>query len=232
MSSESAKAFAPRLAKLYTIGQVLNILQPEFPELSSSKLRFLEEEGLVTPERTASNYRKYTENHIDRIRVILDLQRTQYLPLKVIEQYLNDIEGGKKPAIPTAANLQPAINRLSSKKLSKLELIGETAITEAMIREAQEQKLIGEEPFDSSSVEVARALVGLKRFGITARHLRGLKASADREIGIIEGVIAPVLGKKETSSRSSAAHYAREIEQQFAAIRSSLINGAIRKIDN
>lgn len=232
MSPETAKAFAPRLAKLYTIGQVLNQLQPEFPELTSSKLRFLEEEGLVTPQRTASNYRKYTENDINRIQVILDLQRVQHLPLKVIEQYLNDIEAGKKPSIPTAATLQPAISRLSSKKFTKLELVAETGITDSLIAEAQEQKLIGEEPFDASAVEIARSLVALKRFGLTPRHLRGLKASADREIGIIEGVIAPILAKKETASKSSAAHYAREMDQLFSGIRAALIGAAIRKIDN
>lgn len=233
MAAEStAKLYAARPSKLYTIGQVLSLLQSEFPELTGSKLRFLEEEGLITPERTAANYRKYTEYHIDRIRVILDMQRTQYLPLKVIEQYLNDFEAGKKPAIPTSASIAPAISKLNAKKLSLIELIAETGITDSLISEAQAQNLIGEEPFDLSSVEIARALVNLRRFGISPRHLRGIKASADREIGIIEGVIAPVLGKKETSSKSSAAHYAREMDQQFAAIRASLIQSAIRKIES
>lgn len=231
MAAEQAKAQSLREAKLFTIGQVLSLLQPEYPELTSSKLRFLEEEGLISPQRTASNYRKYTYRDVDRIRLTLEMQRSQHLPLKVIEQYLNDLEAGKHPSMPTAASIAPVISRLNSKRLTKIELISETGITEAQIKEAQEHHLIGSEPFDASSVEVARALVSLKRFGITARHLRGLKASADREIGIIEGVIAPILSRKEQSSRSSAAHYAHEMDQLFAAIRSSLIGAAIRKID-
>ena len=81
-----------RSVKLLTIGQVLTILQPEFAELSPSKLRFLEEQELVTPQRTASGYRKYTELDVDRVRIVLELQRDKYLPLKVIRQYLADID--------------------------------------------------------------------------------------------------------------------------------------------
>jgi hypothetical protein len=91
--------------------------------------------------------------------------------------------------------------------------------------------LLTEEPFDSSSVEIARAIVHLQRFGIQPRHLRGIKASAEREIGIIEGVVAPVLGKNDTASRSRAAHYAAEIENQFSSIRAELIRSVIGKID-
>ncbi|MFM6979919.1 MAG: MerR family transcriptional regulator [Micrococcales bacterium] len=232
MSVNLANATAHRPSKLYTIGQVLNMLQPEFPELSSSKLRFLEEEGLVSPQRTASNYRKYTDYDINRIRVILDLQRSRYMPLEVIRQYLEDFEAGKKPNLPAGNTLQPAIIRLASKKLTKLELVAETGITDALIKEAQELKLLSDAPFDQVSVQIAHSLVGLKRFGLTPRHLRGLKASADREIGIIEGVIAPVLSSKDGSSRSKAAQYARDIEQQFAGIRNALIAAAISKIDN
>jgi hypothetical protein len=91
--------------------------------------------------------------------------------------------------------------------------------------------LIAKEPFESSDVEIARAIVHLQRFGISPRHLRGLKASAEREIGIIEGVVAPVLGKNEAASKSRAAHYAKEIENQFATIRGELIKSVISKID-
>jgi alpha-D-ribose 1-methylphosphonate 5-triphosphate synthase subunit PhnG len=87
------------------------------------------------------------------------------------------------------------------------------------------------EPFEVGDVEIARALVHLQRFGIAPRHLRGLKASADREIGIIEGVVAPVLSKNDTANRSRAAHYAAEIENQFSAIRAELIRSVIGKID-
>ncbi|MEY4060694.1 MAG: hypothetical protein RIQ31_356, partial [Actinomycetota bacterium] len=111
------------------------------------------------------------------------------------------------------------------------ELIAETAITDALIAEAQDVSLLGQEPFDGSEVEIAKAIMHLQRFGIAPRHLRGLKASADREIGIIEGVVAPVLSKNDTASRSRAAHYAAEIENQFASIRSEIIRSVIGKFD-
>ena len=91
--------------------------------------------------------------------------------------------------------------------------------------------MLGKEPFHNSDLEIARSLVHLQRFGISPRHLRGLKASADREVGIIEGVVAPVLSKNDPASKSRAAHYALEIENQFATIRGERIKAVISKID-
>ncbi|MEN9707114.1 MAG: hypothetical protein RIS31_680 [Actinomycetota bacterium] len=220
-----------RSSKLFTIGRVLTILELDFPELSPSKLRFLEEQGLVTPQRTESGYRKFTEEHIDRLRVILELQRDQYLPLKVIRQYLDDLDSGKTPKLPNSS--EPKSLRIKQgKKFSELELIAETAITPALIADAQEVGLLSVEPFSAADVNIARSVVQLQRFGIAPRHLRGLKAAADREIGIIEGVVAPVLAKNETGSRSRAAHFAAEIESQFASIRTEIVRSVIDKIDS
>ena len=220
-----------RSSKLFTIGRVLNILELDFPELSPSKLRFLEDQGLVTPQRTDAGYRKFTEEDIDRLRIVLELQRDQYLPLKVIRQYLDDLDAGKTPKLPNSA--EPKSLRVKQgKKFTELELIAETAITPALIADAQEVGLISAEPFSSADLAVARSVVQLQRFGIAPRHLRGLKAAADREIGIIEGVVAPILAKNETGSRSRAAHFAEEIENQFASIRSEIIRSVIGKIDS
>ncbi len=220
-----------RSSKLFTIGRVLDILELDFPELSPSKLRFLEDQGLVTPQRTDSGYRKFTEEDIDRLRIILELQRDQYLPLKVIRQYLDDLDAGKTPKLPNSA--EPKSLRVKQgKKFTELELIAETAITPALIADAREVGLISSEPFSAADVAVARSVVQLQRFGIAPRHLRGLKAAADREIGIIEGVVAPILAKNETGSRSRAAHFAEEIENQFASIRAEIIRSVIGKIDS
>lgn len=220
-----------RSSKLFTIGRVLDILELDFPELSPSKLRFLEDQGLVTPQRTDSGYRKFTEDDIDRLRIILELQRDQYLPLKVIRQYLDDLDAGKTPKLPNSA--EPKSLRVKQgKKFTELELIAETAITPALIADAREVGLISSEPFSAADVAVARSVVQLQRFGIAPRHLRGLKAAADREIGIIEGVVAPILAKNETGSRSRAAHFAEEIESQFASIRAEIIRSVIGKIDS
>lgn len=210
---------------------MLNVLNPDFPDLTPSKLRFLEEQGLVTPQRTESGYRKFTDLDIERIKIILELQRDQYLPLKVIRGYLSDLDEGKQPSLPGGSLNPQHLRQSRGKKLSLIELISETAITNALIQEAQDVLLIGQEPFGSGDLEIARAIVHLQRFGIQPRHLRGLKASAEREIGIIEGVVAPVLRKSDTASRSRAAHYAAEIENQFSNIRTELIRSVIAKID-
>ena len=181
--------------KLFTIGQVLGVLNRDFPDLSPSKLRFLEEQGLIEPQRTPAGYRKFSEQDVQRTRVILELQRDQYLPLRVIREYLEQLDQGKTPTFPAA---QPAVSKLQPKnplKLTKVALMSETVISAGLLQEAQTLLLIAKEPFEASDLEIARAIVHLQRFGISPRHLRGLKASADREIGIIEGVVAPVLGK-------------------------------------
>ena len=231
-SAVAANLFEARQSKLFNIGHVLAELNKDFQDLTPSKLRFLEEQGLVSPQRTASGYRKFTQLDIERIRIVLELQRDQYLPLKVIRAYLADLDDGKQPSLPSGASVNPQhLRQARSKSFTKIELIAETAITDALIAEAQDVNLIGVEPFESKDVEIARAIVHLQRFGIAPRHLRGLKASADREIGIIEGVVAPVLSKNDTANRSRAAHYAAEIENQFAAIRSELIRSVISKFD-
>ncbi len=231
MVARPASLATARSSKLFTIGRVLNILELDFPELSPSKLRFLEDQGLVTPQRSDAGYRKFTESDIDRLRVILELQRDQYLPLKVIRQYLDDLDAGKTPKLPNSS--EPKSLRVKQgKKFTELELIAETAITPALIADAREVGLLASEPFSAAEVAIARSVVQLQRFGIAPRHLRGLKAAADREIGIIEGVVAPILAKNETGSRSRAAHFAEEIENQFASIRAEIVRSVIGKIDS
>jgi DNA-binding transcriptional MerR regulator len=223
-----------RAGKLVTIGQVLALLTPEFPELTQSKLRFLEDNGLVTPQRTDSGYRKFNEADIERLRLILELQRDRYLPLKVIGQFLSDLDAGKSVTLPGFDSKPNRHSRVASAKyVTKIELIAETSITDSLLAEAQSVGLISAEPFSASTIEIARSIMKLNRgFGITPRHLRGMKTAAEREIGIIEGVVAPVLAKKDASSRSKAAHYAEELQSLFGNIREELIRSAIAKIDD
>jgi len=231
MGSRPTSIAEARSSKLFTIGRVLSILEFDFPELTNSKLRFLEDQGLVTPQRTDSGYRKFTEEDIDRLRIILELQRDQYLPLKVIRNYLDELDSGKSPRLPSSKEPK-SLRAKPGKKYSEIDLIAESAITAALISDAQEVGLLGLEPFSVADVAIARSVVQLQRFGIAPRHLRGLKAAADREIGIIEGVVAPVLAKNETGSRSRAANFAAEIESQFATIRAEIVRSVISKIDS
>jgi DNA-binding transcriptional MerR regulator len=229
----SKSGFSPRAFRLLTIGQVLSQLRPDFAELSPSKLRFLEEQELVLPQRTSSGYRKYTEQDVDRIRIILELQRDKYLPLKVIRQYLDDLEAGKNPSLPGSSSPVADHLRISNKtKFTELELIAATGITPALINEARNAQLLGVEPFEAADIEIARSMMHLQRFGLQPRHLKGIRASVDREIGIIQGVVAPVLAKSDVSSRSRAVHYGLEIANQFASIHAELVRSALSKLDS
>jgi len=228
----SKSGFSPRSFRLLTIGQVLSQLRPDFAELSPSKLRFLEEQELVLPQRTSSGYRKYTEQDVDRIRIILELQRDKYLPLKVIRQYLDDLEAGKNPSLPGSSSPVADHLRISNKtKFTELELIAATGITPALINESRNAQLLGVEPFEAADIEIARSVMHLQRFGLQPRHLKGIRASVDREIGIIQGVVAPVLAKSDVSSRSRAVHYGLEIANQFASIHAELVRAALSKLD-
>lgn len=223
-----------RSAKMLTIGQVLEVLTQDFPDLTQSKLRFLEENGLITPQRTDSGYRIFEEGDLQRIKLILEWQRSRFLPLKVIRQLLADIDAGRQPQLPGEPGKVAVAGRVAKTKwVTRIELMAETGITESLILESQEVGLIGAEPFTIAAIEIARAVVRLKDgFGLTPRHLRGLKTSADRSIGIIEGVVAPVLAKKDTTSRSRAAHFAEEMQNHFSTIHDQLVRSALTALDD
>lgn len=214
--------------QLYTIGQVLTVLKPEFSDLSPSKLRFLEDQGLITPDRTESGYRKYSENQIERIRIILTLQRDNFLPLKVIREYLDELDAGRQPLMPAVS---PATLR-KGQRFSTAQLKAETGISDSAFNEANELGLFGPQPHSSHEVEIAFALVGLEQFGIQPRHLRGLKSAAEREVGIITGVTEPILRKRAPDSSARAAHVAREIAERFGSIRAHLVAGAVDEIES
>ena len=214
--------------KLYTIGQVLTVLKPDFGDLSPSKLRFLEDQGLVTPERTEAGYRKYSEPQIERLRIVLTLQRDQYLPLKVIRDYLDELDAGRQPLLPNSAT--PQLRK--GQKFSTAQLKAETLISDQAFREGAELGLFGPQPHSSHELDIAFALVALEQFGIQPRHLRGLKSAAEREIGIITGVTEPVVRKKAPDSNAKAAHIAREIAERFGAIRAHLLAQAVEDIES
>ena len=213
--------------KLYTIGQVLTVLKPDFGDLSPSKLRFLEDQGLITPERTDSGYRKYSESQIERLRIVLTLQRDQYLPLKVIKDYLDELDAGRQPLLPNSAT--PQLRK--GQRFSTAQLKAETLISDSVFREGVEQGLFGPQPHSAHEVEIAFALVALEQFGIQPRHLRGLKSAAEREVGIITGVTEPIVRKKAPDSAAKAGHVAREIAERFGAIRSHLVAQAVEEIE-
>lgn len=217
---------------LLSIGQVLAKLSPEFPDLTPSKLRFLEERKLVAPARTASGYRKFSPADMERLRFVLTMQRDHYLPLKVIRGYLEEMDAGRTPELPSGA--VAAASMLSAeRKLTRDELIREAGASPMLLGDAISSSLIvASDVFGDDSLAVLKSLVELQRSGIEPRHLRGFRAAAERELGLIESALMPVARRKDASSRARAAEMAREIAGQLEIVRSSIIRSALSRLDS
>ncbi len=232
MARQAVQAQQAVPATLLSIGQVLSKLNPEFPDLSPSKLRFLEESQLITPARTESGYRKFSSVDLERLRFVLSMQRDHYLPLKVIKGYLDDLDAGRQPALPGAAAQAPSMLS-NERKLGRTELIREAGANAMLLDDAIAASLIlAADSFGEDVLAVLRSLVELQRSGIEPRHLRGFRAAAERELGLIESALMPVSRKKDSSSRARAAEMAREIAGQLEIVRSSLIRSALSRLDS
>ncbi len=232
MASAAPQARVPGGSTLLSIGQVLAKLNPEFPDLTPSKLRFLEERQLVAPARTESGYRKFSSTDMDRLRFVLTMQRDHYLPLKVIRGYLSEMDAGRTPELPGGGVAAPSMLS-SERRLTRDELIREAGANAMLLGDAISASLIvPADYFGDDVLAVLTSLVELQRSGIEPRHLRGFRAAAERELGLIENALMPVARRKDASSRARAAEMAREIAGQLEIVRSSLIRSALTRLDS
>ena len=222
----------PGTPPLLSIGQVLARLTVEFPDLTPSKLRFLEERQLISPARTESGYRKFSPADLDRLRFVLTMQREHYLPLKVIRGYLADLDAGRQPDLPGTVSIGAPSMLSAERRLRREELIREAGASPQLLGDAISASLIvAAEYYGEESLAVLRSLVELQRSGIEPRHLRGFRAAAERELGLIESALIPVARRKDSSSRAKASELAREIAAQLEIVRSSLIRSALSRLD-
>ncbi|MFE5671402.1 MerR family transcriptional regulator [Agromyces sp. NPDC056523] len=224
--TEGAAARRPAHAPpLLGIGQVLAKLQPEFPDLTPSKLRFLEEQGLVTPSRTAAGYRKFSPADVERLHLVLAMQRDHYLPLKVIRAHLEAVDAGSAPALPgavSAAAVQATANRYS-----RDELIREARATPNLLDDAIAASVIRPaDVYGRDALDALRALAALRAVGIEPRHLRGLRAAAEREAALIEQAIAPER-RPDAAGRARTAERARELADHLAVVHGSVLQRAL-----
>ncbi len=209
MSAEPARAYLG-------IGEVLAQLQAEFPDVSVSKIRFLENEGLIQPARSPSKYRKFSPADVERLRYILTAQRDQYLPLRVIKDQL-DAGGQDDSAVGPAA------------PLTRREMLEATGLDEARLAELEDFGLVRRSGgrYGPDALAAARAVVALDRYGVQARHLRVLHASAERETALIEQVVAPMLRQRSDGARDRAGRTAREIAAITLQLHAALIEAAL-----
>jgi len=217
---------------LLSIGQVLARLTQEFPDLTPSKLRFLEERQLVSPARTESGYRKFSPGDVDRLKFVLSMQRDHYLPLKVIRGYLEDLDAGRDPELPGVATLTTQSMLSVERRFTRDEFVREAGATPQLLNDAVSSSLVAAaDIYGAESLTVLRSLVELQKSGIEPRHLRGFRAAAERELGLIESALIPVARRNDASSRAKAAELAREIAGQLEIVRSSLIRSALSRLD-
>ena len=199
MSAEPARAY-------FGIGEVLAQLRAEFPDVSVSKIRFLEAEGLIQPARSPSGYRKFGPADVDRLRYILTAQRDLYLPLRVIKDQLESDQPAAGP-------------------MSRREMLDATGIDERELAELEEFGLVRRSgrQYPPEAVEAVEAIMALGRYGVQPRHLRVLRASVERETALIEQVVAPVLRQRSAGARERAATSAQEIASLVLAVHAALI---------
>jgi len=237
-----------------SIGVVLDLLRGDFPDVTISKIRFLEAEGLVTPERSASGYRRFTAYDCARLRFILTAQRDQYLPLKVIKAQLDAQPDGELPQsgsaygtprlVPVAgdddhpatpagrAPVAPTQVRLSRQDLLERSGVDEELLT-SLVRAGVITPLFkgpGATLFDEHSVVIAQCARALADYGVEPRHLRAFRSAADRQSDLIAQIAGPVVKAGKAGARDRADDLAREVAALAITLHTSLIKSAVRDV--
>jgi DNA-binding transcriptional MerR regulator len=235
-----------------SIGAVLDLLRPDFPDVTISKIRFLEAEGLVTPQRAASGYRRFTAYDCARLRFILTAQRDQYLPLKVIKAQLDAQPDGEIPlsgsaygvprlvsvgnaasSVPTADSAAVSAARV---RLSREDLLERAEVDGELLAALLKAGVITTGPgsfFDEHAVVILQCARALAEYGVEPRHLRAFRSAADRQSDLIAQIAAPLVnaGKAgKTGARDRADDLAREVAALAITLHTSLIKSAVRDV--
>ena len=231
----------PRRSGARSIGQVLATLKADFPDVSISKIRFLESEGLISPERAPSGYRRYSTADVERLRYVLSVQRDHYLPLKIIRDHLEMMDRGMTP--PAVESLKPVAmdspqpSQLPTSqvvppkqplRLSRQDLLEASGLSEAALVDLERTQIVvpkrGSSHYGREALTLAIAAKKMAEYGIDGRHLRAFKMSADREVGLVEQAIAPHVrragGNKDVSG---------EVTQLVISFHAALVRTAMER---
>ncbi|MCZ4536282.1 MerR family DNA-binding transcriptional regulator [Gordonia terrae] len=223
-----------------SIGTVLAQLRDDFPDITISKIRFLESEGLVTPERAPSGYRRFSQADCERLRFVLTAQRDRYLPLKVIKEQLDAIDngnggfgpGGTRVLSAARGTVAPATDfGARAGRVSRESLIERTGVDSAFVTELQRNGLLTAGPagfFDEDAVRLVEAAAALASYGLETRHLRAFKVSADREAGLVAQIANPIAKGKGTGARDRAEELVREIAALSVTLHTQLVKAAVK----
>jgi DNA-binding transcriptional MerR regulator len=238
-----------------SIGEVLGQLRGDFPGLNISKIRFLESEGLIEPERTPSGYRKFSQHDVERLRYVLTCQREHYLPLKIIREHLDAIDRGLEPPTLTGAST-PQVPRVvldgdgypppesfgaeatdhSELRLSRDELLTSAQIEDSLLEQLETFGLVRPRtgasnrsaPYDGDALVIAKTAGDLASFGLEPRHLRAFKTAADREIGLVEQVVSPRRRGRDAGASARAEEAIAQMAALSVRLHATLVKAALR----
>ncbi|MCW2491221.1 MAG: hypothetical protein QOH56_2555 [Pseudonocardiales bacterium] len=229
-----------------SIGEVLAQLRSDFPDVTISKIRFLEDQGLVQPDRTPSGYRKFSSSDVARLRYVLSQQRDNYLPLRVIKDQLEAIDSGHAPSgpggVPRPAHLAITDNAPTPEhfrsshaalRLTREELLNTVGLTSDQLRELEQFGLITCRPggrYDDDALAIAQVVVDLARYGIEGRHLRSFKSAADREVSLFGQVAGPMVKQRSGDGRARAEETVRELAALSVRLHTALVQIGLRDI--
>ncbi len=227
-----------------SIGEVLSQLRVEFPDITISKIRFLEDQGLVQPDRTPSGYRKFSASDVARLRYVLSQQRDHYLPLRVIKDQLEAIDRGQNPsgAVPRPAHLAITDNAPTAEhfraapaamRLSRQELLNTAGLRPEQLSELEQFGLVSQHAggyYDDDALAIARVVAELARFGIEGRHLRSFKTAAEREVGLFGQVVGPLARQRSGDGRARAEEAVRELAALSVRLHTALVQIGLRQI--
>ena len=228
-----------------SIGSVLDRLRPEFPDVTISKIRFLEAEGLISPERTPSGYRRFSIADCERLRYVLTAQRDQYLPLKVIKEQLEAIDRGAatigsvetrpkrpRPLAVARGEVSPEDLRTDREiRVSRDDLCERAGVDTAFLAELVGAGLVTPGPagfFDEDAVLLARTAKAMAEFGLEVRHLRAFKLAVDREAGLVAQIAGPVAKGRDAGARQRAEEMVRELAALSLTLHTCLVKAAVQ----
>ncbi|MFT3900115.1 MAG: MerR family transcriptional regulator [Gordonia sp. (in: high G+C Gram-positive bacteria)] len=221
-----------------SIGAVVQRLRDGFPDVTISKVRYFEDQGLVSPERTPSGYRRFTEADYQRLRFVLTAQRDKYLPLRVIREQLDDMDREEHGGVTMLSSVRTAVAPATDfgargGRISREELMERTGADTGFITDLMRNGLLSAGAggfFDEDAVRLVEAAAALSTFGLQTRHLRAFKVSADREAGLVGQIANPIAKGNGPGARDRAEELVREIAALSVTLHTQLVKAAVRDI--
>jgi DNA-binding transcriptional MerR regulator len=232
--SGSADRDTDDTAPRFTIGEVLAALRGDFPDVTISKIRYLESEELVHPQRTPSGYRKFSAADVARLRYVLAAQRDQYLPLRVIKEHLDALDRGAEAPGPAGAAAAPgADDPVGTAPLPAAEFARAAGLTDDQLADCVHFGLVSpdvQDRYRPTDLPVARAAAGLAQHGIEPRHLRVYRTAVEREAALLEQLVVPLLRGRSDEARTRATEQLQELAALSAQLHGALLEARLREV--